>query len=66
MTTTATPPTRTTPRLGRQADLGWQVVSYVVAVLLAFAVAGILPSSAPCGIPASYRLCGPALNRGLR
>ena len=42
MTTTATPPTRTTPRLGRQADLGWQVASYVVAVLLAFAVAGIV------------------------
>ena len=42
MTATATPPTRTTPRLGRQADLGRQVVSYLVAVLLAFVVAGVV------------------------
>ena len=42
MTTTDTPPTRTTPRLGKQTDVARQVASYVVAVLLAFVVAGIV------------------------
>lgn len=42
MTTTDTPPARTTPRLGKQTDIARQVASYVVAVLLAFVVAGIV------------------------
>jgi simple sugar transport system permease protein len=42
MTTTVTPPVRTTPRFRRGSDIGGRVASYVVAVLLAFVVAGIV------------------------
>jgi simple sugar transport system permease protein len=45
MTTTATPPTtpaRTTPRPSRGAGLSQALVSYTIAVLLAFAVSGIV------------------------
>ena len=55
MTTTATPPTRTTPRLGSRADVGRQVASYVVAVLLAFVVAGIVIALLGHSPVAAYR-----------
>ena len=41
MTVTAAPP-RTTPRLGRSNSLTRQLISYVIAVLLAFLVAGMV------------------------
>lgn len=42
MTTTVTPPVRTTAGSDRGSDIGRQVLSYVVAVLLAFVVAGFV------------------------